>query len=236
MRHNSFVRALTLVLGAALLLGGGIASAGPEASRFRVRIGGESHASAVGAKWVYSLRAVDARGRRVGGTAVVRVLVGGRVVDTLGWFGFKGSLRRSYRWAPEFAGTRAVLQVTVIGPGGTRTARHAVRVRSRVNTLTGRPAFRTILRAKTRTPPARARWSFSVRAFRKSGHPVGGTAVARVFRGGRIVDTIGWFGFRGSLSRTYRWPSRLRGSPAVFQVRVIGPGGTRTVGFAIRVR
>jgi hypothetical protein len=124
----------------------------------------------------------------------------------------------------------------VIGPGGARTARYAVRVRSNVNTREGRPTFGTFVRTKTHKPAARAPWRFTVRAFGKRGRPVGGTAVARVVRGGRVVDTIGWFGFNGSLSRTYRWPSWLRGSPAVFQVKVIGRGGTRTVGFAIRVR
>lgn len=230
------MRAGVLVVVAAALLGAGAAGAGSDAPGFRVQLGSQTRTPAVGARWVYRVRAVDARGRAVGGTAVIRVLVGGRVVDTVGWFAFKGTLRRSYRFGTQFAGTRAVLQATVIGPRARLKARYPVRIRSYVNTRQGRPAFQASVRAWTRAPSAGTPWRFRVRAVDRRGRAVGGTAVARIVRGSRVVDTIGWFGFRGSLSRFYRWPSWLKGTPAVFQVKVIGPGGSRTIGFAIRVR
>ena len=49
--------------------------------------------------------------------------------DTVGWFGFTGSLRKTYSWSPTLRGQRALLQVSVAGPGGTRTVAYAVRVR-----------------------------------------------------------------------------------------------------------
>ena len=53
---------------------------------------------------------------------------------------------------------------------------------------------------------------------------------------GRVVDTIGWFSFNGVLHRTYRWSPTLRGQQALLQASVVGPGGTRTVGYIVHVR
>jgi hypothetical protein len=75
-----------------------------------------------------------------------------------------------------------------------------------------------------------------VRSFDLANHPIPGTVIVRVRRAGRIVDTVGWFGFKGAVRRTYRWSTELIGSSAVLEAKVIGPGGTRTLAYAVRVR
>ena len=96
---------------------------------FRVTLTGQNHSPRAGARWGYVVRAVTSSGKRFNGTAVMRVLVNGKVVDTIGWFGFKGVLRKSYRFNPVLRGKRAVLQAKVIGTGGKRIVGYAVRVR-----------------------------------------------------------------------------------------------------------
>jgi hypothetical protein len=160
------------------------------------------------------------------------VLVDGRPLDTIGKFGFKGTLRRSYRWPPSLRGLAAVLQAKVTGPGGTRTARYPVRIRS----YSGEPAFHVVVSGGTRRPLAGVSWRFVVRARDAAGHGVPGTARVRVLVHGRVVDTVGWFGFKGSLRKTYRWSSSIRGQRALLQASVAGPGGTRTVAYAVHVR
>jgi hypothetical protein len=83
-----------------------------------------------GVPWAYSVRAVDARGRPIPATAIVRVLEGDNVRDTVGWFGFRGTLRRSYKWSSELEGQTAILEVKVVGQGGTQVIRHAVTVKA----------------------------------------------------------------------------------------------------------
>lgn len=168
----------------------------------------------------------------VAASALVRVVVDGRVLDTVGEFGLKGTLRGSYHWSATLRGLAAVLQAKVTGPGGTRTVAFPVRIRS----YSGRPTFRAAVGGGTRTPLAGAKWPFAVHARDASGHSVPGTAVVRVLVHGRVVDTVGWFGFKGSLRRTYSWSPTIRGQRALLQVSVVGPGGTRTVAYAVRVR
>ena len=89
--------------------------------------------------------------------------------------------------------------------------------------------------AANRTPSSGQAWSFVVRAS-NAGRAVSGTAIVRVLVRGRVVDTVGWFGFKGTLRHTYSWSKTLRGKRALLQVSVAGPGGTRTVAYAVRVR
>jgi hypothetical protein len=96
---------------------------------FRVTLLGQSRTPRAGVRWRYVVRAVDTSGKRFGGTAIMRVVVNGKIVDTIGWFGFKGLLRGTYRFNPVLKGKRAVLQAKVIGPGGSRIAGYVVRVR-----------------------------------------------------------------------------------------------------------
>lgn len=202
------------------------------AARFDASVAATTHAPSAGAHWVFVVRAVGGHGRPVAASAVVRVRVDGETVDTIGMFGFRGVLRQSYSWSPTLRGTSAVLEATVTGPGGKRTATYPVRVRS----FSGRPRFRAAVAGASRRPQAGRPWPYVVRATDAAGRRVGGTAVLRVLVRGRVVDTIGWFGFTGSLHRTYRWSQRLRGAEALLQASVVGPGGTHTVGYSVRVR
>lgn len=230
------MRARIVLLGAAALLGT-TGAAAAQANRsvavhFRASLTAATRSPFAGPRWRYSVRAVNASGSAVPASALVRVLVDGRPLDTIGQFGFKGTLRRSYRWSTTLGGLAAVLQAKVKGPGGTRTVNYPVRIRS----YTGRPAFRVVVSGGTRTPRAGAKWQFSVRARNSAGQGVPGTAKVYVLLHGKLVDTVGWFGFKGSLHKTYSWSPTLRGQRALLQVNVVGPGGTRTVAYAVRVR
>jgi hypothetical protein len=233
--HNASVRATIVLLAAAALLGAAGAAAAQKrqsvTARFRASVTGATRSPFAGPRWRYSVRAVNANGRAVPASALVRVLIDGRPLDTVGQFGFKGTLRRTYRWSTTLRGLPAVLQARVTGPGGTRIVRFPVRIRS----YSGQPTFHLAVSGGTRTPLAGAKWSFGVRAQNASGRGVAGSAKVRVLLHGKIVDTVGWFGFKGSLHRTYSWSPTLRGQRALLQVSVAGPGGTRTVAYAVRV-
>ena len=58
----------------------------------------------------------------------------------------------------------------------------------------------------------------------------------RVFVDGELVDTIGFFGFTGTLSRTHRWPAVLKGKTGVvLQAEVEGDGGTQRANLPVTV-
>ena len=98
------------------------------------------------------------------------------------------------------------------------------------------PQFRVTLYGKNRTPRAGARWWYVVRAISTNGHRFSGTAIMRIVVRGKVVDTVGWFGFKGYLRRTYRFNRVLKGKRVVLQAKVVGTGGVRTVGYLVRVR
>lgn len=230
------MRARIVLLGAAALLGTtGVAAAQMNRSaavRFHASVSASSRAPIAGPRWRYSVRAETANGGAVPASALVRVLVDGRPLDTVGKFGFKGTLRRSYRWSTILSGLPAVLQAKVTGPGGVRTVRYPVRIRS----YSGKPKFGVSVRGKNRRPLAEANWSFVVRARNAAGRGVSGTAKVRVLLHGKVVDTVGWFAFKGSLRKPYSWSPTLRGQRVLLQVSVVGPGGTRTFAYAVHVR
>ena len=230
------MRTTIVLLAAAALLGTTGAAAAQlqqsAAARFRASVSGATRAPFAGVRWRYSVRAVNANGRTVAASALLRVFVDGRRLDTIGQFGFKGTLRRSYRWSTTLRGLAAVLEAKVTGPGGTRTVRFPVRIRS----YSGQPTFHVAISGGTRTPLAGAKWPFVVRARNAAGRGVPGSARVRVLVHGKLRDTVGWFGFTGSLRKTYSWSPTLRGQRALLQVSVAGPGGTRTVAYAVRVR
>jgi hypothetical protein len=230
------VRTTIVLLGAAALLSTtGAAAAekhGASAARFRASVTGATAKPFAAVRWRYSVRAVNAAGKAVQASALVRVLVDGRPLDTIGQFGLKGTLRSTYRWSTTLRGVSAVFQAKVTGPGGTRTAKFPVRIRP----YSGKPRFRAVVGGATHIPRAGANWTFSLRATDAAGRGVPGTAIVRVLLHGKVVDTVGWFGFKGSLRKTYRWSPSLRGSRALLHVSVIGPGGTRAVVYAVRVR
>ncbi len=230
------MRTTIVLLGAVALLGTTGAAAAQKhhasAARFRASVSGTTSKPFAGVRWRYRVRAVDSTGHAVQGSALVRVLVDGRPLDTIGQFGLRGTLRRNYRWAATLRGLTAVLQAKVTGPGGTRTASYRVRIRP----YSGKPHFRAALGGGTRTPHAGAKWPFVVRATDAAGHGVPGTAIVRVLLHGKVVDTVGWFGIKGTLRDTYSWSPTLRGARVLLQATVVGPGGTRTVAYAVRVR
>jgi hypothetical protein len=221
-------------LSAVLLAATASASASGVGAGFRVTVSGSGHVAKAGALWHYTVRATNGAGRPVGGTAIVRVLARGHVVDTVGWFGFKGVLKGTYRWPAALIGADAVLQAKVVGSGGTRATGYGVHVRSAFAATTGHPRFRLRLLPAGHTAVAQKPWRYTVRVFNAKG-PVGATAIVRVLAHGNYVDTVGWFRLNGRLRRTYRWSPRLVGSSALFQVRVYGPGGTRAVRYRVRV-
>jgi hypothetical protein len=221
--------ALVTVVGAA---GARAAVAEPRAAHVRVTLSGSTRTPPARVPWRYTVRVVDGAGQPVPAVAQLRVLLAGQPIDTIGLVRFSGTFRGTYRWPRTLAGAWLVLEAKTVAMGVQRTVRFAVQVVGE----TGRPRFRPLLQGGSRTAAAGAPWHFVVRARDGNGRPVGGTAVVRVAVAGRIVDTIGWFGFRGQLRRTYRWSPSLRGSVALLQATVIGPGGTRTVGYAVRVR
>jgi len=129
-------------------------------------------------------------------------------------------------------GAAATVEARVRGPDGTRTVTYAVHVRP----ISGRPRFWPAIDGASRTPIAGRPWSFVVRGADGAGRGIRATAVVRVLVRGRVVDTLGWFSFTGALHRTYRWSPTLRGRHALLQASVVGPGGTHTVGYVVRVR
>jgi hypothetical protein len=230
------VRRTIVLIAAAALLGmtAGAAARGQHASaaHFRASVTAAQHSPFAGIRWRYSIHAVNASGHAVPASALVRVFVDDRPLDTIGQFGFKGTLKRSYRWSTLLRGLKAVVQAKVTGPGGTRTVRLPVRVRS----YSGKPSFRLSVSGATRTPLASRPWTFVVRARNAAGRSVSGAARVRVLLHGKAADTVGWFGVKGLLRKTYRWSPKLRSQRALLQVSMVGPGGTRTVAYAVRVR
>jgi hypothetical protein len=96
---------------------------------FTVSLSGESHRATAGKPWRFVVHARTKGGRPVGGTAIIQVIVGDEVVDTLGWFAFTGTMQRSYRFSPQIRGrSGVVLSAKIIGPRGSKRATYAVRV------------------------------------------------------------------------------------------------------------
>jgi hypothetical protein len=208
------------------------AAAAQKQGAVRVTLTGQSGAPHAGERWRFAVSAADTAGDAVGGTATIRVVQAGRIVDNLGVFRFDGTLQRTYRWAPTLGGSRASLEATVVAEGTRRKLSFPVRVIAD----TGDPRFSATVSGQNRRPSVGTPWWWAVRARGAGGHAAGGTAIVRVVVAGKVVDTVGWFGFDGRLQRAYRWSLKLRGSPALFQAKIVGPGGTRTVAYAVRVR
>lgn len=102
---------------------------------------------------------------------------------------------------------------------------------------TGNPEFVIRLTAESPTPTAGRPWRYTVRAMMNTGEPAPGTAKMRVFVDGELVDTLGFFFFpRGTLSKTYRWPTVLKGKQGVvLQAEVEGAGGTQRENLPVTV-
>ena len=218
-------------LGVVASAAAGVSATRATSTAVHATLAGADRAPVAGRRWDFVLRARDAAGHPVRAVARVDVTIAGAAVDTVGRFAFTGVLRRGYHWSPALVGARAKLRATVTADGATTTVSYPVRVVA----YTGRPQFVVRLQPESAMPRAGHPWRFAVYAHGAHNRPVGGTIVMRVAVRGHIVDTLGWFKFDGTLRRTYSWSRVLKGSFALLQARVIGPGGTRTVGHAIRV-
>lgn len=97
---------------------------------------------------------------------------------------------------------------------------------------TGSPTFDVRLTAESESPTAGRPWRYTVQTIPATV----ATAKIRIFVGGSLVDTVGFFGFEGRLVRTHLWPPSLRGeSDVVFQAEVEGEGGTQRANLAVDV-
>jgi hypothetical protein len=100
----------------------------------------------------------------------------------------------------------------------------------------GKPEFRVQLTAESAQATAGRPWRYMVRATALDGAPAGGTAKMRVFLNGELVDTLGWFPFQGTLSRTHKWAPLYKGKTGiVLQAEVEGAGGTQRVNYPVTV-
>jgi len=100
----------------------------------------------------------------------------------------------------------------------------------------GDPEFTVTLSGESREPTAGRPWRYTVRAKSKDGSAASGTAKMRVWVGGELVDTLGFFAFDGTLVKTHTWPRSLRGETAELQAEVEGDGGTQRAVFRVNVR
>lgn len=98
----------------------------------------------------------------------------------------------------------------------------------------GRPRFEARLTAQGHSAVAGTPWRYTVVAT-KGGRPAGGTAKMRVFLGDELVDTLGWFPFEGTLTKTHQWPRSLRGKKVVLQAEVEGEGGTQRANWPVTI-
>jgi hypothetical protein len=100
----------------------------PARAKLVVAVYGQSHEARAGTPWRFVVKARTGA-RPVSGTAIVQVLVGRQVVDTLGWFTFRGTLRRTYRFSPQIRGRSGVLlSAKILFVGGSKRATYPVRV------------------------------------------------------------------------------------------------------------
>jgi hypothetical protein len=100
---------------------------------------------------------------------------------------------------------------------------------------TGKPAFKIELTATAHTMRAGESFRFTVRAVDANGKPAAGTAKMRVFLGKDPVDTLGFFPFTGTLTRTYRFSKLLKGKDVILQAEVEGAGGTQRANWPVHV-
>jgi hypothetical protein len=100
---------------------------------------------------------------------------------------------------------------------------------------TGKPTFKIVLTATTHSVRAGAPFAFTVRAVDANGTAAPGTAKMRVFLGSEVVDTLGFFPFTGTLRKTYKFSTLLKGKNVVLQAEVEGAGGTQRANWPVQV-
>jgi hypothetical protein len=78
-------------------------------------------------------------------------------------------------------------------------------------------------------------WTFTVRARALNGKPISGTVIAQVLLGGKVIDTIGWFAFPGTFTKTFAFTGAERGKTITFRTKIVANGGTKPVDYAVTV-
>ncbi len=96
--------------------------------------------------------------------------------------------------------------------------------------------FKATLVTDGHNPAVGKPWHFTVKASNRDGTPVAGTVKAEVLLSGKLIDTIGWFGFSGTLKHAVRWTSDKKGQPLVFRAEIEANGGARHLDYPIRVK
>ena len=96
--------------------------------------------------------------------------------------------------------------------------------------------FKASLVTDGHTPAVGKPWHFTVTALNRDGTPVAGTVKAEVLLSGKLIDTIGWFGFKGTLKHAVRWRSDKKGQPLVFRAEIDANGGVRYLDYPILVK
>ena len=110
---------------------------------------------------------------------------------------------------------------------------------ARVATPAASPAkvpYRATLKAPTHVPLVNSKWRFTVTVKGPDGKALPASLRVYSLENGRRVDTIGWFGMKGTFSKTIRWHPTTRGRSLTFRVVVIATGGQTKLSYWVKPR
>ena len=96
--------------------------------------------------------------------------------------------------------------------------------------------FTITLKTSGRRPVAGEDWTFTVTARDDAGKPIGGAGRAYLLLNGKVYDTIGWFTFDGTYTRTLQFPLERKDLPLVFRAQVVANGGVKNADYPIKVQ
>jgi hypothetical protein len=99
-----------------------------------------------------------------------------------------------------------------------------------------KPGFRVTLVTDGGHPRVGRRWHYQVIGKTSNGTPLAATAEVTVLDGAHHkVDGVGFFGFNGSLARTYVWGPATRGKTLDFRVAVVSGGTVKNINYTVHV-
>jgi hypothetical protein len=101
---------------------------------------------------------------------------------------------------------------------------------------TAKLPFRAVLIAETHVPQANTRWRFTVKVTDPTGRPLSAALRVYVYEAGRRRDTIGWFGMKGTFTKTIRWASNTRGHSLTFRVVVLTAKARQNLDYWVKPR
>ena len=97
--------------------------------------------------------------------------------------------------------------------------------------------FKIALTTDGHSPRVGRPWHFTVRVTDLHGRPLPGTVKPHVLLSGRVIDTIGWFGFsNGTFKHDIGWTSVKKGQPRVLRFEVDANGSAKNVDYPILVK